>query len=78
MFFVHTFHVGFKFKYFYSVQQYTNETVQLVSENIFRNLQGAEASRTTVNWYQGHPEFPVNPKISENLKVLAVEVSSES
>ena len=24
---------------------------------------------------QGHPEFPVNPKISENLKVLAVVVS---
>jgi hypothetical protein len=25
----------------------------------------------------GHPEFPVNPKISENLKVLAVVVSLE-
>jgi hypothetical protein len=26
----------------------------------------------------GHQEFHVNPKISENLKVLAVVVSSES
>jgi hypothetical protein len=26
---------------------------------------------------QGHPEFPVNPKISENLKVLAVVMSLE-
>jgi hypothetical protein len=42
------------------------------------SLQNTCYSTPIVPEIPGHPEFPVNPKISENLKVLAVEVSSES